>query len=81
MWKWLQTISPIHSTSAFSQNNLGLNEDEVVFLLTRLDLHGSSQAGDEVGSASFPLHFARFFKSQDFFFDIAWYYSLLRDWS
>ena len=51
----------------FSPNNLGLKEGKLVSLLTRLDLHGSSQASDEVGifpSASFSLHLARFLKRQ-----------------
>ena len=44
------SILPLH----FPPSNLGLNEGEGVSLLIYLDLHGSSQAGDEVGSASFP---------------------------
>ena len=42
----------------FPQNNLGLNEGKVVSLLTRLDLHGSFQTGDEVGfSPLFLFHY------------------------
>ena len=37
----------------FSQNQVGLNEGELVLPLTRLHLHRSSQAGDEVGFSDF----------------------------
>ena len=33
----------------FPQNYIGLNEGQLVLPLTRLHLHRSSQAGDEVG--------------------------------
>ena len=36
-------------TPHFSQNHVGLNEGELVLPLTRLHLHRSSQAGNEVG--------------------------------
>ena len=57
------SILPLH----VPLSNLGLNEGEVVSLLTHLDLHRSFHAGDEVGiflSAFFPLHLARFLKRQ-----------------
>ena len=39
-------------------------------LLTRLDLHGSSQANYEIGFSYFLLHLVRFFKRRDVFY---WY--------
>ena len=66
----------------FSPNNLGLNEGEVVSLLTRLDLHKSSQAGDDIGFSPLLLFYYTSLdssKGEMFFTDIAWHYSLLRD--
>ena len=42
-----QSDPPLHALH-FPQNHVGLNEGELVLSLTRLYLHRSSQAGDEV---------------------------------
>ena len=47
----------------FSQNHVGLNEGELILPLTRLHLHRSSQAGDEV---SFSDSSALFYNFQYF---------------
>ena len=48
-WRCSKKLDPSILPPNFLQNQLGLNEGEVVLLLTRLHLHRSSQAGDEVG--------------------------------
>ena len=40
--------NPLLRAPHFTQNHVGLNEGELVLPLTRLHLHRSSQAGDEV---------------------------------
>ena len=47
----------------FPQNLVGLNERELILPLTRLHLHKSSQAGDEVG---FLIHLLLFYKFSAF---------------
>ena len=43
----------------FSQNHVGLNEGELVLPLTRLHLHRSSQAGNEVGFPDYSTLFCK----------------------
>ena len=44
----------------FSQNHVGFNEGELVLPLSRLHLHRSSQAGNEVGFSDFSVLFCNF---------------------
>ena len=46
-------LDPPPVTPHFPQNHLGLNEGELILPLTRLQLHSSSQASNEVSFSDF----------------------------
>ena len=54
-----QSDPPLHALY-FPQNHVGLNEGELVLPLTRLHLHRSSQAGNEVGFSDSSALFYKF---------------------
>ena len=51
---------PPHIAPHFPQNHLGLNEGELILPLTRLQLHRSSQAGNEVNFSDLSIYSATF---------------------
>ena len=48
---------PLLRAPHFPQNHVGFNEGELVLPLSRLHLHRSSQAGNEVGSSNSSILF------------------------
>ena len=51
---------PLLGAPHFPQNHVGFNEGELVLPLSRLHLHRSSQAGNEVGFSDFSILFCNF---------------------